>query len=130
MREMLERFSRGEGSEAELEALESLAKAVKDGALCGLGTSAPNPVLTTLRYFREEYLAHINEGRCPAGVCRALITYEIDPDKCTGCGSCARACPQGAITGEKKKPHTIDTSACIRCGVCMDTCKFDAVVVH
>ncbi len=129
MKEFLEMFSRGRGSEEDLEALMSLAAAVQDGSLCALGGSAPNPVLTTIRYFRDEYLAHIREGRCPAGVCKELITYRIDPGKCTGCMSCARMCPQEAISGEKKKPHTIDQDRCIRCGVCLDTCKFDAVEV-
>jgi NADP-reducing hydrogenase subunit HndC len=125
----LDRFSRGEGSEEDLEELQNLASAIKDGALCALGGSAPNPVLTTIRYFRDEYLAHIRDHRCPAGVCQALITYSIDPDACTGCGVCAANCPQNCITGEKKKPHVIDEEACIRCGMCLDGCKFDAVIV-
>ncbi|MCF8095670.1 MAG: 4Fe-4S binding protein, partial [Desulfobacteraceae bacterium] len=98
--------------------------------LCALGSSAPNPVLTTLRYFRDEYTAHIEDNKCPAGVCKELITYFIDPEKCTGCRSCARQCPQECISGEKKKPHVIDASRCIRCGICMETCKFDAVYVE
>ncbi len=129
MKEFLERFSRGEGSEQDIDDLMSLAAAIQDGSLCALGGSAPNPVLTTIRYFRDEYLAHITQGKCPAGVCKDLITYRIDPDKCTGCTSCARMCPQGAISGEKKKPHAIDESACIRCGICLETCKFGAVEV-
>ena len=130
MREMLDAFSRGQGSEQDLEDLNSLAQAIKDGSLCALGGSAPNPVLTTIRYFRDEYLAHILEKRCPAGVCKALITYEIDGEKCNGCMACARNCPQVCITGEKKKPHVIDASQCIRCGVCLESCKFDAVKVY
>ena len=130
MIEFLDRFAEGKGSMEDIEALESLAQAVQDGALCALGGSAPNPVLTTLRYFRHEYEAHIKDHRCPAGVCKALITYSIDPDKCTGCMLCARNCPQNCITGEKKKPHTIDASKCIRCGVCLDGCKFGAIVVQ
>ncbi len=129
MREILDDFSQGKGDQKDLEDLESLAQAIKDGSLCALGGSAPNPVLTTLRYFRDEYLAHIEEKRCPAGVCKELITYSIDPEACTGCGACARACPQNAISGEKKKPHAIDTEKCIRCGICLETCKFDAVQV-
>jgi NADH:ubiquinone oxidoreductase subunit F (NADH-binding)/Pyruvate/2-oxoacid:ferredoxin oxidoreductase delta subunit len=129
MREMLEEFSQGRGSEADLEDLTSLAAAIADGSLCALGGSAPNPVLTTLRYFRDEYLAHINDQRCPAGVCKELITYSIDAEACTGCRSCARACPQEAISGEKKKPHVIDEAKCIRCGICLESCKFGAVLV-
>jgi NADP-reducing hydrogenase subunit HndC len=123
----LDRFAKGEGSMADIDELQSLAKAVQDGSLCALGGSAPNPVLTTLRYFRDEYEAHIVDRKCPAGVCKDLITYTIDPETCTGCGVCVRNCPQGCITGEKKKPHTIDSAACIRCGMCMDGCKFGAV---
>jgi NADH:ubiquinone oxidoreductase subunit F (NADH-binding)/(2Fe-2S) ferredoxin/NAD-dependent dihydropyrimidine dehydrogenase PreA subunit len=129
MREILDNFSKGKGSLRDIEDLTSLAKAIQDGALCALGTSAPNPVLTTIRYFRDEYLAHIEQQRCPAGVCKDLITYRIDPDACTGCMSCARQCPQGCISGEKKMPHVIDTDLCIRCGICKETCKFDAVKV-
>ncbi len=129
MREILDGFSRGVGSEKDIEDLVSLAQAVQDGALCALGGSAPNPVLTTLKYFKDEYLAHINEKRCPAGVCKDLITYGIDADKCTGCMTCARQCPQNAITGEKKKPHVINQELCIRCGICMESCKFGAVNV-
>lgn len=130
MLEYLDRFARGEGSAEDIDELISLAEAIQDGALCALGGSAPNPVLTTLKYFREEYLAHIEDQRCPAGVCKDLITYRIDPDKCTGCMICARACPQNCISGEKKEPHAIDKSQCIRCGVCLDGCKFDAVIVE
>jgi NADH-quinone oxidoreductase subunit F len=130
MIEFMERFSRGEGSLEDIEALNSLAEAVQDGALCALGGSAPNPVLTTLKYFQDEYAAHIEQKRCPAGVCKALITYSIDPDKCNGCMACARRCPQQCISGEKKEPHTIDASRCIKCGMCLDGCKFGAVVVQ
>jgi len=126
----LDRFARGEGSPEDIDQLESMAGAVQDGSLCALGGSAPNPVLTTLRYFRDEYIAHIVEKRCPAGVCKELITYIIDPGKCTGCGLCAKNCPQGCISGEKKNPHEIDQGACIRCGVCMDSCKFTAITVQ
>jgi NADP-reducing hydrogenase subunit HndC len=129
MGEMLDDFKAGRGSEKDLEDVLSLAQAIKDGSLCALGGSSPNPVLTTLRYFRDEYVAHINEQRCPAGVCKDLITFTIDAEACTGCMTCARACPQGAITGKKKKPHVIDESMCIRCGVCLESCKFGAVLV-
>jgi NADP-reducing hydrogenase subunit HndC len=129
MREMLDNFAAGKGSEDDLEELASLAAAVADGSLCALGGSAPNPVLTTIRYFKDEYLAHINQQKCPAGVCKALITYEINAEVCTGCMVCARQCPQSAISGEKKKPHAIDQEACIQCGICLESCKFGAVTV-
>lgn len=130
MREILEGFARGHGSQADIDDLISLATAVQDGALCALGSSAPNPVLTTLRYFKEEYLAHVESRHCPAGVCKELITFAIDPALCRGCMACARQCPQGCISGEKKEPHVIDESACIRCGICKESCKFDAVTVR
>jgi NADH:ubiquinone oxidoreductase subunit F (NADH-binding)/(2Fe-2S) ferredoxin/Pyruvate/2-oxoacid:ferredoxin oxidoreductase delta subunit len=129
MREILEEFSTGRGSLADLDELESLSQAVKDGSLCALGGSAPNPVLTTLRYFRQEYEAHILEHRCPAAVCKALITYTINPELCNGCTACQAECPQNAITGEKKKPHSLDPSLCIKCGACFEVCKFGAVAV-
>ncbi|MCF8026463.1 MAG: NADH-quinone oxidoreductase subunit NuoF [Desulfobacteraceae bacterium] len=130
MRKILDDFSAGKGTRQDIEDLVSLSRAIQDSALCALGSSAPNPVLTTLRYFRDEYTAHIEDNKCPAGVCKELITYFIDPEKCTGCRSCARQCPQECISGEKKKPHVIDASRCIRCGICMETCKFDAVYVE
>ena len=129
MQEFLNNFSQGKGSPDDIDALESLGKALVDGSLCGLGRTAPNPVLTSIRYFRDEYLAHIQDHKCPAGVCRDLITYSIDPKICNGCTLCAKNCPQACITGENKKPHTIDQDACIRCGACMDVCPVDAVVV-
>ena len=129
MRELLEEFSTGQGSLADLDELESLSEAVKDGSLCALGGSAPNPVLTTLRYFRDEYEAHILHQKCPAAVCKELITYTINPELCNGCTACAQECPQGAITGTKKEPHTLNASLCIKCGACFEACKFGAVAV-
>jgi NADP-reducing hydrogenase subunit HndC len=129
MQEFLDHFSQGKGSPEDIDALESLGKALVDGSLCGLGRTAPNPVLTSIRYFRDEYLAHIKDHKCPAGVCRDLITYSIDPEICTGCTLCAKNCPQACIAGENKKPHIIDQDGCIRCGACMDICPVDAVVV-
>jgi NADH-quinone oxidoreductase subunit F len=129
MYEILDKITRGAGDLADLELLEELAPVVAEASMCGLGKTAPNPVLSTLRYFRDEYLAHINEKKCPAGVCKDLIRYEIDPEACTGCHKCARVCPVGAATGEKKKPHEIDQEKCIKCGMCYDACKFDAVKI-
>ena len=127
--EILQRIVDGEGREGDVELLEELCETVKAGALCGLGQSAPNPVLTTIRYFRDEYDAHIRDKKCPAKQCKALLTYSIDPDYCIGCTSCAKKCPAGAISGELKKPHEIDPAKCIRCGVCHSTCRFGAVQV-
>ncbi len=129
MREILEEFSSGKGSLADLEELQSLAEAVKDGSLCALGGSAPNPVLTTLRYFRDEYESHILHQKCPAAVCKDLITYAINQELCNGCTACVQECPQGAITGEKKKPHQLNAALCIKCGACHEVCKFGAVEV-
>jgi len=129
MREILEDICAGKGQEGDIELLEKIATGVADGSLCALGSSAPNPVLSTLRYFRDEYDAHIKEHRCPAGVCKALITYSIDAEKCTGCTLCSKVCPVQAISGEKKKAHTIDNYKCTRCGACFESCKFDAINV-
>jgi NADH:ubiquinone oxidoreductase subunit F (NADH-binding)/(2Fe-2S) ferredoxin len=120
----------GKGAEEHIPLLEELGQAVKDGSMCALGGTAPNPVMSTLRYFRDEYEAHIKEHRCPAGVCKALITYRIDPEKCKACLLCNKNCPQEAISGEKKRPQKIAQDKCIKCGVCRDVCKFEAVMVQ
>ncbi|MEW6386476.1 MAG: NADH-ubiquinone oxidoreductase-F iron-sulfur binding region domain-containing protein [Thermodesulfobacteriota bacterium] len=129
MQEYLDKFAKGQGSPQDIDDLHSLARAIMKGSLCALGGTAPNPILTTVKYFKDEYLAHVVEKKCPAGVCRDLITYSIDPEACNGCGLCVRNCPQDCISGEKKKAHSIDVSACIRCGQCMDVCPVDAVLV-
>jgi NADH:ubiquinone oxidoreductase subunit F (NADH-binding)/(2Fe-2S) ferredoxin len=129
MLEIITDITEGRGKPEQLDLLEELADTVAQTALCGLGKTAPNPVLSTLRYFRPEYEAHINEKTCPAGVCKALITYSIDPDKCNGCGVCLRSCVYGAITGIKKQVHIIDTQLCQKCGICRSECKFDAIRV-
>ena len=127
---ILHRITEGHGEMADLDRLEALGRTVQKTSLCGLGKTAPNPVLSTLRYFHDEYEAHIKDKACPAGVCRALIEYTINPAVCTGCGLCMRQCPQEAISGERKEPHVIDQELCIKCGVCHDVCRFDAVRVR
>jgi NADH:ubiquinone oxidoreductase subunit F (NADH-binding)/NAD-dependent dihydropyrimidine dehydrogenase PreA subunit len=129
MWEILDDISQGNGTLKQLELLEELGEVVQDSTMCGLGQTAANPVLSTLRFFREEYLEHINNKRCPAGVCKELITYSIN-ELCTGCGLCIKVCPEDAITGNKKEMHYIDTDKCIKCGACKGVCKFDAIEVH
>ena len=126
--EILTRITSGEGKKGDIELLLDLASDVKETSLCGLGMSAPNPVLSTIRYFRHEYEAHINDKRCPAKVCRKLLTFFIREDLCVGCGMCLKGCPAGAVSGTLKNPHRIDTSVCIKCGACYDVCKFKAVL--
>lgn len=128
MLEMLEKICEGKAGPTAIEDLEDLAKAIQASSLCALGQTSPNPVLSTLKYFRDEYVAHVVEKRCPAGVCKNLLTFSILPDKCVGCSACSRKCPVTAISGELKKPFVIDPNKCIKCGVCMDTCKFDAII--
>ncbi len=130
MLEILTSICQGNGKEGDIELLEELGSMIQKFSLCGLGTSAPNPVLTTLLYFRDEYEAHIRDKKCPAGVCKPLFHYEIDAEACTGCQSCARKCPQDAISGEKKQPHQLDQTKCIKCGICYDACKFGAIVIR
>jgi len=129
MLDILTDITEGRGKEEDIGLLEDLGSVIKEASLCALGGTAPNPVLSIIRYFRDEYEAHIGEKRCPAGVCKALITFTIDEEKCTGCRVCARECPQGAISGEKKQLHKIDQDECIKCGLCRDSCKFDAITV-
>ncbi len=129
MLEILTRICEGEGKEGDLEILEDLADSIKDSSLCGLGQTAPNPVLTTIKYFRDEYQAHIRDKKCPAKSCKKLLTYTIKEDKCTGCMVCARACPADAIEGEKKQLHVIDQELCIKCGLCYTKCRFEAIAL-
>ena len=126
--EILNKITSGNGELEDIDKLEELCYYIKENALCGLGQTAPNPVLSTLRYFRDEYIAHVTEKRCPAGACKALTNYYIEPDKCKGCTLCARNCPVNAISGTVKQPHVIDTQKCIKCGACMEKCKFQAIV--
>lgn len=125
--EILTKITKGEGTLEDIDKLEELCYSIKNAALCGLGQTAPNPILSTLRYFRDEYVAHVVDKKCPAGVCKALISYKIDADKCKGCTKCARNCPVGAISGAVKQPHVIDGSKCVKCGVCVDNCPFGAI---
>ena len=126
--EMLEKITSGNGTMEDLDKMEKLCYYIKENALCGLGQTAPNPVLSTLHFFRDEYIAHVKDKKCPAGVCKKLLQYSIVEDKCRGCTACARVCPVGAISGKVKEPHKIDTTKCIKCGACMEKCKFGAIV--
>jgi NADH:ubiquinone oxidoreductase subunit F (NADH-binding)/Pyruvate/2-oxoacid:ferredoxin oxidoreductase delta subunit len=130
MLDVLNRICEGKGREGDIEILEELGGMMQKFSLCGLGTSAPNPVLSTLRYFRDEYVAHIRDKKCPAGVCKPLFYYEIDPELCTGCTLCAKRCPEEAITGTKKEPHQLNQDKCIKCGICYDVCTFNAVAIR
>lgn len=127
MLEILERITEGKGEDGDIEKLEILAKNIRASALCGLGQTAPNPVLSTLRYFKDEYIAHVRDKKCPAGVCKSMMQYVINADSCKSCGICAKNCPVGAISGEKKMPYVIDQDKCIKCGVCMTKCPFKAI---
>jgi len=126
--EILEKITSGRGERGDIERLEKLSYYIKENSLCALGQTAPNPILSTLKYFRDEYVAHVEEHRCPAGACKALTSYTIVAVDCRGCTLCARNCPVGAISGAVKEAHVIDQSKCIKCGVCMEKCKFDAIV--
>ncbi|MFH0892924.1 MAG: NADH-quinone oxidoreductase subunit NuoF [Bacteroidota bacterium] len=130
MLEILTRITKGDGKEGDIETLEEISYQIKDGSLCGLGQTAPNPVLTTIKYFRDEYEAHIRDKKCPAKVCKPLLTYEIIEDKCTGCVICAKVCPSNAIIGEKKKVHKVIQDQCIKCGMCYSKCKFGAITIY
>lgn len=128
--EILTRITEGKGTMEDLENLRTLSQVIKDTALCGLGQTSPNPILSTLDNFYDEYLAHIRDHKCPAGRCKALLSYYIDPQVCVGCTLCARNCPVDAIRGERKEPHFIDTTKCIKCGACKEKCKFKAIGVR
>ena len=129
LHEILDKITSGRGEFQDIERLQLLSQVIKDTSLCGLGQTSPNPVLSTIANFEDEYLAHVNEGKCPAGQCKALLKYEIVEDLCTGCTLCFRNCPVGAITGERRQPHFIDQSLCIKCGVCFEKCKFNAITL-
>ena len=123
---ILNNICEGKGNQEDIGNLEDISRFMQDSCLCALGTSAPNPVLSTLRYFHDEYVEHIHQGRCTPLVCKNLITYAINPEKCDGCHACARICPTGSITGEQKKVHTLDPATCVKCGMCLEVCKCNA----
>jgi ferredoxin len=127
---LLDKITSGNGNMDDLETLEELAAAVRDASMCGLGQTAANPILSTLQYFRNEYIAHIKDKKCPARVCKPLIRYEIIAERCTGCMACLKTCPEGAISGKRKELHTIDQESCIKCGACMEVCKFEAITIE
>ena len=128
MSEVLNDIAHGKGRPADLQTLKDLASTLRNGALCALGSTAANPVISTLERFEDEYLEHINDKKCSAGVCRELLSFSIDVEKCTGCTRCLRECPVNAVIGEVRKPHSINADLCIKCGTCFDVCRFDAVV--
>ena len=130
MWEIVTDITEGKGKEGDMEFLETLARATRDASMCGLGQTASNPVLSTIRYFRNEFEAHIKDKKCPAGVCKELILYSIIDEKCTGCMACIKPCPQDAITGELKKIHVLDQDKCIKCGACYEVCNFDAIQIE
>jgi heterodisulfide reductase subunit A-like polyferredoxin len=129
LHEILTRITEGKGTMADLDRLRMLSSTIKDTALCGLGQTSPNPVLSTLDNFYDEYIAHVKDQKCPAGQCKSMLHYLVDPESCTGCTLCFRNCPVGAISGEKKMPHYINQSLCIKCGICYDKCKFKAISI-
>ena len=128
--ELVDDITKGKGTEEHIKAIEDLSDTVEAASLCALGTTAMNPVRSTLKLFRDEYIAHVRDHKCPAAVCKELITFTIDPDACTGCLVCKKRCPQDAIIGKKKEPHSIIQEKCIQCGICEDVCKFDSVRVQ
>jgi len=130
MHEIVTAICEGRGTPADVDQLEQMGKTIREASLCGLGKSAPNPVLSTIRYFRHEYEAHVRDRKCPAKVCKPLLTYEIDTEKCTGCGRCRIKCPSGAVIGAKKECHCIDEELCVRCGICIESCKFGAITIE